>query len=585
VLVTFAILIPSLCGIVGIVIDGGLMMTEHRRLQHATDAAATASATDLRLGKSAAVARTTAENYLKTENGLGDASVVVTIPPSSGPYAGRAGYVQVEAEREYRSKFMQVLNHVFDHTLHTRSVAGVDNVTAQAAIVVLDPNPLDTSVPDSDQLTSIPSASTADEVVSGMNISQQITSLGLGSATAGIVTRLTDALRTQIDEAITTATQAAAGVVDIPALPTLTGGLEIEGLGTLRVDGAIHVNNEWGGFDENGEAVGSAPGPPYAVACMVALPTTNLRARDLRVTGGVDDPQNYQNFEAGGKSPLQANRLPVNDPFRQLPVPSVTSDSSNVSPNLHDPGHAVVVSLGPASLLPSMTQDVVDAALAPLSSLVRSVVEPVVTPVIGDMVESLLTPPALTPGVYESITVVSAGEVKIDPGVYIIRGISPLTHKSLVILGGSVKADGVLFYITDSSAFSAQTGAPDASESSNDAPSNAATSADPSVVLVPALPASNISGLNDANSPFNGMLIYQRRLDRRPIVLGATQLIGGGNISGTVYSKWGHIIFQGGLGSYDLRFVTGTMRVVTMFDSTIAPTNPLPAAQDVLLVE
>jgi hypothetical protein len=117
------------------------------------------------------------------------------------------------------------------------------------------------------------------------------------------------------------------------------------------------------------------------------------------------------------------------------------------------------------------------------------------------------------------------------------------------------------------------------------APPNPLIGSKPSAFIAPLTPGSHIAGLNDPSSPFNGLLVYQHRTDRRPIVIGATKLPGGGDISGTVYSKWGHLIFLGGQGSYDLRFVSGTFRVLTLFDSTIAPSHLLPAAQDVLLVE
>ena len=40
-----------------------------------------------------------------------------------------------------------------------------------------------------------------------------------------------------------------------------------------------------------------------------------------------------------------------------------------------------------------------------------------------------------------------------------------------------------------------------------------------------------------------------------------------------------------GAGTYDLRFVTGTMRLLTVTDTTIAPTTLFPPAKDVLLLE
>jgi hypothetical protein len=62
-------------------------------------------------------------------------------------------------------------------------------------------------------------------------------------------------------------------------------------------------------------------------------------------------------------------------------------------------------------------------------------------------------------------------------------------------------------------------------------------------------------------------------------------LISSGQIRGTIYSKWGHVIFIAGNGTYDMRFVCGTMRVLTVTTTKIAPTTLLPAAQDVFLLE
>ena len=59
-----------LIAIVGLVLDGGLMMNECRRLQHAADAAATAAAMDLRQGESANAAITTANNSIRAPMGL-----------------------------------------------------------------------------------------------------------------------------------------------------------------------------------------------------------------------------------------------------------------------------------------------------------------------------------------------------------------------------------------------------------------------------------------------------------------------------------------------------------------------------------
>ncbi len=58
ILVLLAILLPVFCGMAGLIIDGGKLMLESRHAQSVADAAATAAATELRLGNSAATAIT-----------------------------------------------------------------------------------------------------------------------------------------------------------------------------------------------------------------------------------------------------------------------------------------------------------------------------------------------------------------------------------------------------------------------------------------------------------------------------------------------------------------------------------------------
>jgi hypothetical protein len=272
---------------------------------------------------------------------------------------------------------------------------------------------------------------------------------------------------------------------------------------------------------------------------------------------------------------LQAGRLPVPDPLASLSTPSIASAASAVTTTVQSPSHAVRIAL-PTSVANTLTSNVLGA----LSALLKPLFSPLISPLT-----TILTQPVLQPGVYDSITVISPlGGATFSPGVYIVRNKSPLTQMSVCVLG-PVQATGVLFYVTDSTSYSASTGAPDASENSSSAPANPVTSLVPSTLIVPLLATANISGLSAPGSPFNGMLVYQRRMDRRPIVIEAQQLIGSGQISGTIYSKWGHVIFIAGNGSYNLRFICGTLRVLTVTDTTIAPTSLLPAAQDVFLLE
>jgi hypothetical protein len=197
-------------------------------------------------------------------------------------------------------------------------------------------------------------------------------------------------------------------------------------------------------------------------------------------------------------------------------------------------------------------------------------------PVIGP-------PVTLRPGIYQYIRVIS-GIANFQPGVYIIRGKDPVTQLSLSMVAGTVNAQGVLFYITDSEVYDGVSGSPDSGDGETSPASPGAGSLQPSVFIQASILGSGISGLNSAGSPFDGMVIYQRRQDRRPIVIAHQNLIGSGSFSGAVYGKWAHVLFVGN-GTYDARFVCGTMRVLTLFDSTLAPSRSFPPAKDILLVE
>jgi len=189
----------------------------------------------------------------------------------------------------------------------------------------------------------------------------------------------------------------------------------------------------------------------------------------------------------------------------------------------------------------------------------------------------------LQPGVYDWIEVIS-GRAIFQPGVYIIRGKHPVTQLSLSVVAGQVEANGVMFYITDTTNYSPANGLPDANDGQAVAPLPGIANTLPCAVINVGLLGSTYRGLNDPSSPFHGLLIYQRRFDRRPIVLVQENLLGPGQLRGTMYAKWGHMVLAG-KGSYDVRFVVGTLRLIALLDMQIRPSSLLPPAEDVYLVE
>lgn len=475
VLLTFVVLLPALLALCGLVIDGGMLLGTYRRAQHASDAAATAAARDLMLGKSATQATSKAAQFVTEFNGFPDAQVTVNVPPASGPYASVTGCVEVLLSDQPETQFGGFIGSGGSQVA-TRSVAGSRPSTTGAAVVVLDPDPPQLAVP----------------LIAGV----------------------------------------------LPALPSLVGGLEIEGLGTVRVDGAVLVNTKWSGLDKHGETVGEGPSPPWAIASLNLLTSGRLRARDIRVVGGVDNPNYYGHYTSGQPSPLEAGKLPVKDPFKDLPVPTVAVDPANV----------VDVWRGNVS--------VVDLPISPWRYL--------------------------DPGTYDWIEVIS-GNVTFRPGVYIIRGAKPSTGIGLNLLGGRVVADGVMFYITDSATYSASQGLPDAGDGESVPPPPGVLTLLPSAVINLASSNSYLRGLNDSSSLFHRMLVYQRRASRRPIVV-VSMLGGGEDVRGTIYSKWGHVVLAT-YGETNSRIVAGTVRLVTVLSMTIAPYTLLPPAEDVFLLE
>jgi Flp pilus assembly protein TadG len=477
VLVILAITLPMLVGIAGLVLDTSILFASHRNLQSAADAAATAAAMTIYQGGSVADATAAATTAVQNDNLLTDATVALSVPPTSGPYAGNAAYAQVNVTRKASTYFIQVLAGSSVQTIEASSVAGSQASTAGGALVLLDPNP------------------------------------------PGITVNLAPVAPLSL------------------TLPPILGGLQVLGLGQFKVNGAVLDNNQWGGVDQNGNAAGTAASPPYGAECTPLIALTSVAAQDIRVVGGVDNPHNYGSNSSGQPSPLRCNALPVPDPYSSIPAPTTAADSHNVVATQY--GGVTVIGL---PLLPAKV---------------------------------------FNPGVYDWIEIVSGG-VTFNPGVYIIRSVNPLTGIAFNVIAGNVTANGVTFYITNTTNYTPASGAPDNSDGNATPPAGAANLI-PSVVIASLL-GSSYSGLNDSTSPFNGLLFYQRRIDRRPIVLADETLILGGTLSGSIYSKYGQMIFAAA-GTYNLKFVTGSMLCLNILQCTLNPSQLLSPAMDVYLVQ
>lgn len=476
ILLALAVSLPAVFALLSLYVDGSLMLRTSRELQCVVDAAATSAALSVSTGTEGPAE--TAQYIVQNLNQRAGSSVTTEHPPQSGTYAGNPDYVRVTVEESFAGFFRSAVGFTEPHQLRTRAVAGVEAVTAASAIVILEPDPAE----------------------------------------------LTIALLPPI----------------IPSLNPLIGGLEVVGSGELVSTGAILVNNEWGGVDENGEEVGDQQLLQHACSCTPVIPLTRVLCPDLRVVGGVDDPGHYVGPTPEAPSPLQANRRPVPDPLISLPVPTTAADAVNVDPT--ERGVVNIVSL-PA---------------APLDTVLQS-------------------------GVYDWIQIFG-GTVTFESGVYIIRGADPATGISLSLSDCQITATDAMFYITDSATYSPQTGAPDDSDGDQSPPTATPSVTGPSVLIANPLAGSVLAPINDGSSPFHNILFFQRRWNRRPLIFAQTGLIAELQMSGMIYAKWATVALVGH-GEYQTSIAAGSLRAVTTSVLTVNPTVLFSPAYDVFLVE
>src|SRR5947209_3481131 len=119
---TVAVLVAAsltvLMSVVAISLDGGVLLAERRHAQAVADSAAMAAACDLydnyftnngtdpsSTAKNSALATASANGYANDGSG---SAVTVNIPPLTGPFAGRKGYVEVTVQYNQGRSFSTI---------------------------------------------------------------------------------------------------------------------------------------------------------------------------------------------------------------------------------------------------------------------------------------------------------------------------------------------------------------------------------------------------------------------------------------------------------------------------------------------
>jgi Flp pilus assembly protein TadG len=143
-LALFVLVAPVLVAMIGLIVDGGLLMAAERQAQNAADSAAIAAAQDLHNGQTPNTALQTAQSFL---NDMGFSNVTLSLnagsastlnnPPSSGPYAGNGNYAEVIVSIPITTLFIQVLGVNSSQQATARAVAGFDLVNGNPGPVFL----------------------------------------------------------------------------------------------------------------------------------------------------------------------------------------------------------------------------------------------------------------------------------------------------------------------------------------------------------------------------------------------------------------------------------------------------------------
>lgn len=404
----FALLLPALFGVLGLVVDGGIMLATHRQAQSAADAGALAAARDLLAGNPSTMS-TTAIALTGAFSNLSSAAVQVNSPPAAGNYAGKSKYVEVIVTVPVSTYLIQVLTNESTYVVSARAVAGIECFAPHELISCLAP-------------TAVP-------------------------------------------------------------------GLSIDGI-ALQVNGLIAVNSQGSGVDQNNVAINY--GLP---ASAVTLPNGGtLCSTNLRVVGGVANAGNITAFTTANPA-LSARLLPRTDPYLALPTPTTSTGLVAIYPS------------------PDGTN-----RTAPADFSLRL-----------DAGQSF----TLSPGIYASIEItgVGPGTVTFQPGIYVLQGGNAAGHALSINTGGTIVADGVLFYNTGTS-FDVTTGVPDCNDSNTLGMEPGATFGSVQIK------AANITltGLADTSNLLQGMVYYQRRWNTQSVsICSGTSST---TISGTIYARW-----------------------------------------------
>ena len=316
--------------------------------------------------------------------------------------------------------------------------------------------------------------------------------------------------------------------LDANAVP----GLVVNGV-TLRTNGAVWVNSQGAGVDQNGDAVNLG----YANYGIQVLNGGSVYAASVGLVGGVNSPSGIQGLLAG--------QLPLSDPLVNLPTPTTANGVNAIYP-----GNGGATFATPQNV-------VVD-----IEGSVRA---------------------SLSPGIYASIEVTGAGTVTFQPGIYALSGGNAAGYALNIDTNVQIIANGVMFYNTGSD-YGPTAGGPDNADGNTLGNDSSATFGE--VVISPSSSGGNsFTPISNAASPFAGVLLYQRRWNVSPIAV--TVHNSNDVYNGTIYARWAAFTLSDP-GPTFTQIIAGIVNIVSTSSATslnLALPSPGAKANLVFLVE
>ena len=138
VLVLTSVGLVAMVGMMFLVFETGHAMAKLRQVQTASDASALAAAQMLVRRQSSSAANTTANQYVTDYNGLSGATLTLSMPPISGPYAGRMGYAESKVRFDSATPLLRLMGVASSANLTSRAVAGYCSIAAAELVIALD---------------------------------------------------------------------------------------------------------------------------------------------------------------------------------------------------------------------------------------------------------------------------------------------------------------------------------------------------------------------------------------------------------------------------------------------------------------